>query len=216
LKSSPFFQQLFSGADIGTNSGFLAILVFNYLPLIVAIFAGIMAYRWATDLDKGRMELVLGTPPSRWRVLLARYTAVLVAAVGMSAFVWLAIVLFAQASSFTIDVGRVAAASFGMLPLELVTASLVFALAGLVPPGAVMGLMSAFVGVSFLAEILKALLKLPDWVVNLSIFHQYGNPVMEGLSWGPFVGMLLAAAVLLGLGGLQFTRRDVDRGAIEA
>jgi len=127
-------------------------------------------------------------------------------------FIWLAILLFAQASSFSVDAGRIAVASLGVLPLELITAALVYALAGLIPPGAVIGIMSVFVGVSFLADLLKTLLKLPDWVLNLSIFHQYGNPILDGLNWGAFVGMLLIAAALLAVGVWQFAVRDVDRG----
>lgn len=216
MGSSPFIKQLFSGANLGTNNGFLSALVFFYIPLIVTIFAGLMAYRWATDLDAGRLEMVLGAPVSRWRVLLERYAAVVGASVVVLLGIWLGIVLFAQASGFSIDVGRVAVASVGMLPLELVTASLVYALAGLLPPGAVVGIMSAFVGVSFLAEGLKTLLKLPDWALNLSIFHQYGTPILDGLNWGAFAVMLLIAAALLALGGVQFRARDLDRGAVES
>lgn len=216
LGSSPLVQALFSGGNLGTNNGFLSVIIFTFLPVVVSVFAGMIAYRWATDLDNGRLELVLSTPPSRWRVILERYGAVLVAAVGMVLGVWLAIMLFAQASGFTVDAGRVAAASFSMLPLELITASLVFALAGLLPPGAVIGIMSAFLGVSFLAQVLKTLLNLPDWVLRLSIFHQIGNPIVDGLSWEPFVVMLLIALALLAIGGWQFSTRDVDRGAVES
>jgi ABC-2 type transport system permease protein len=175
-----------------------------------------MAYRWATDLDNGRLELVLGTPQPRWRVILERYGAVLTAAVVATLCIWLAIVLFAQGIGFSLDIGRVAVASVGMLPLALITASLVFALAGLLAPGAVIGIMAVFLGASFLADLLKTLLKLPDWVVNLSIFHQYGSPILDGLNWGAFVGMLAVALALLALGGLQFATRDVDRGAVES
>jgi ABC-2 type transport system permease protein len=214
LGSSPFFKELFGGTNIGTNNGFLAVIVFFFMPLVVAIFAGMIANRWATDLDNGRLELVLSAPRSRWRVILERYGAVLAAAVAAPLGIWLGILLCAQAIGFSLDAGRVALASLGMLPLELITASLVYALAGLMPPGAIMGIMSVFLGISFLAEILKALLKLPDWVLNLSIFHQYGNPILDGLNWQTFAGMLLIAAALLALGVWQFSMRDVDRGVI--
>jgi ABC-2 type transport system permease protein len=216
LGGSQLFKELFGGTNIGTNNGFLSVIVFGFMPLVVAIFAGMIANRWATDLDSGRLELVLSTPVPRWRVVLERYGAVLAAAVAAPLFIWLGILLFAQASSFSVDVGRVAVASFGMLPLELITVSLVYALAGLMAPGAIMGVMSAFLGISFLGEILKTLLKLPDWVLNLSIFHQYGNPLLDGLNWGAFVGMLGVAAVLLLLSLWQFSARDVDRGEVES
>jgi ABC-2 type transport system permease protein len=213
LGSSTFVRQLFSSTNIGTNNGFLALAIFFYIPLVVAIFAGIMANRWATDLDAGQLELVLGSPQSRWRVILERYSTVLVAALAAPLFIWLAILLVAQASGFSLDAGRVAEASFGMLPLELITASLVYALAGLIPSGAIIGIMSAFLGVSFLGETLKTLLDLPDWVLNFSIFHQYGSPLLHGLNWGPFVGMLGVALALLAVGVWQFSMGDIDRRA---
>lgn len=213
IGNSAVGQQLFSGANIGTNNGFLSVLVFGYIQLLLPIFAGIMAYGWATDLDNGRLELTLSAPQSRWRVILARYGAVLGAAFITTVCIWLAIMLVAQVSGFSVEAGRVAQASLGMLPLELITASLVFALAGLLPPGLVIGIMSVFLGVSFLADTLRTLLKLPEWAINLSIFHQYGSPIMDGLNWGAFGGMLAIALALLALGGWQFAARDVDRGA---
>lgn len=216
IGSSEFVKQLYSGTNIGTNSGFLSVLVFGYLPLLVSIFAGIMAARWAGDLDTGRLELVLGTPQPRPRVILQRYGAVLVAALITISGVWLAIVLFARGIGFGVDVGRVAEASVGMLPLALVTASLVFALAGRVPHAAVIGIMAVFLGVSYLADLMRTLLSLPAWVVNLSIFHQYGTPILTGLDWGAFAWMLAIAAAVLALGTWQFSVRDVNLGAVAA
>lgn len=215
LGGSPVLKQLFSGMDIGTNNGFLSVLVFGYMPLLLPIFTGILAYRWATDLDNGRLELVLSTPQPRWRVMLERYGAVLVAGVAVTLGIWLAIVLSAYSAGFSLNAGQVAIASLGMLPLELITASLVFALAGLLPPGAIMGIMAAFLGVSFLADLLKSLLQLPGWVVNLSMFRQYGTPILTGLNWSAFAGMFVVAAAVLALGIWQFCARDIDRGAVQ-
>jgi putative exporter of polyketide antibiotics len=122
-------------------------------------------------------------------------------------------VVCAQATGLAFDGGRVAAASLGMLPLALITASLVYALAGLLPPGAVIGIMAAYLGVSYFADLLQAFLKLPSWVLNLSMYHQYGAPILNGLNWGAFIGMLGVALVLLAVGVWQFSARDVEVGA---
>jgi putative exporter of polyketide antibiotics len=110
----------------------------------------------------------------------------------------------------------VAEASFGLLPLALITASLVFALAGLLPPVAILGILAFFVAISYLAELLQSFLSLPSWVLNLSMYHQYGAPILNGLNWGAFFGMLGVALVLLAVGVWQFTMRDVDRGTVGA
>ena len=204
--------KLFSGADITTNAGFLSALVFSYfMSLLVPVFGGVLAYHWATDLDRGRLELTLSTPPPRWRVVLERFGAVLASTVIATVVVWLAIVVCAQFAGFAVDEGRVAEATFGLLPLALITAALVYALASLIPPGAVIGIMTAFLAISYLAEVLQSFLKLPSWVLNLSMYHQYGAPLLSGLNWVAFVGMLVVAAALLALGVWQFTIRDLDR-----
>ena len=213
IHNNPTFEQIFNGANIGTNNGFLSVIVFTYMPIFVAIFAGIFAYRWPTDLDKGRLELTLSTPQSRWRTVLERYAAVLVAILGVTLFIWISITFSAQAAGLAIDNGRVAEACLGLLPVELITASLVFAVAGLFPPFIVVGIMSVFVAVSFLADLLRTILNLPNWALDFSIFHQYGSPVLDGLNWGGFIGMLAVASVLLGFGGWRFARADLERGA---
>jgi ABC-2 type transport system permease protein len=123
--------------------------------------------------------------------------------------VWLAIMLVATGTGFAVDVGRVAQASIGMAPLALITASLVFALSRWASPGAGIGIMAIFLAVSYLLELLRSLLKLPGWIVNLSMFHQYGTPIVDGLNWAAFAGMLLIAAVLLGAAVRQFSVADV-------
>jgi ABC-2 type transport system permease protein len=206
--------KLFSGADITTNAGFLSALVFSYfMALLVPVFGGVLAYHWATDLDYGRLELSLSTPPPRWRVVLMRYAAVLASTLIAMVVIWLVIVVCAQLAGFAVDQGRVAEATFGLLPLALITASLVYALAGLVAPGVVIGVMTAFLAISYLSDLLQAFLKLPSWVLNLSMYQQYGAPLLNGLNWGAFVGMLGVALVLLGLGVWQFSARDVEVGA---
>jgi ABC-2 type transport system permease protein len=183
------------------------------MSLLVPVFGGVLAYHWATDLDHGRLELTLSTPPPRWRVVLERYGAVLASAVIATVVVWLTVVVCAQLAGFAVDEGRVAEASFGLLPLALITASLVYALAGLVAPGVVIGIMTAFLAISYLSDLLQAFLKLPSWVLKLSMYQQYGAPLLNGLSWGAFAVMLGVALVLLALGVWQFSARDVEVGA---
>lgn len=215
MRGSSLFQQLFSGADLGTNNGFLSVLLFGYIQVVVPIFIGLLAYRWTTDLQKGRLELVLSTPTSRWRVILERYAAVMVATLAAVLAIWVAIELFAGAADFSLDAGRAFVASIGMAPLALVTASLVYALSGRLPPGLVIGVMAAFLAVSYLMDLLRTLLHLPGWALDFSIFHQYGTPMLTGLNWGGFVGLLAVAAALLAIGGWRFTRSDLERGANE-
>jgi putative exporter of polyketide antibiotics len=78
--------------------------------------------------------------------------------------------------------------------------------------GAVLGCLSAYLVLAYLAEFLKAMLNLPNWLLSLSLFDQYGNPITEGMNWGAFLGMIGVAMVLLLLGLIQFRYADVERG----
>ena len=91
-------------------------------------------------------------------------------------------------------------------------AGLVALLAGRLGAGALAGLGGALLVVSFAAELLAPLLALPGWLANLSIFHQYGNPVLDGPRWGPWLGLAVLAAALFSLGLARFVRADLERG----
>jgi len=213
LAQSPGLNKLFSSSAIATNAGFLNALVFGYGGIVlVVVFAMALALTWAGDLENGRLELVLATPRSRVRMMLERFGAVLLMALLASVFTWLAIVVAAQIANLSIDQGHVIAASFSMLPLALIIIGLVYALAGRLRYSAVLGIVTAYIALAFLAEFLKALLNLPDWVLSLSIFHQYGSPVIDGMNWGAFLGMTGVAIVLLVIGLVQFRYADVERG----
>jgi ABC-2 type transport system permease protein len=213
LAQSPGLNKVISGSEIATNAGFLSALVFGYGGIVlVVLFAMALALTWAGDLENGRLELVLGTPLSRSRLLLERFGAALLMALLASVFAWLAIVVAAQVANLSVDQAHVIAASFSMLPLALIIMSLVYALAGRLRYSALLGIVTGYIALAFLAEELKALLNLPDWVLSLSIFHQYGSPVTDGMNWGTFLGMTGVAVVLLAIGLVQFRYADVERG----
>ena len=53
LFNNPNLEKLLNGQNLATNAGFLAGILYVYLPLVVSLFAGVLAYRWASDLDQG-------------------------------------------------------------------------------------------------------------------------------------------------------------------
>lgn len=211
--NNPVFYQLFGGHDIGTNAGFLAGAIFAFVPVIMVIFALFQALSWPGDLESGRLELVLSTPMPRYRIVLERFGAVLIAAVVIVFVIWFSILAGASLTDLRVNAGNVAAASFGILPLELITVSLVYVLAGRLHSGAILGVVGTFIALSFFVELMQSLLKLPEWATSLSIFHHYGSPITEGWQWKPFGVMLGIAALLLAIGVVQFTYADVERGA---
>ncbi len=212
LRGSPLYAKVLGGHDLATNAGFIASIVFLFVPILVMVFIMTQALTWSSDLDNGQLEIVLSTPKSRTRVVLERFVAVFIPVALVPLVIWLSVLAGAAIANLSVDTGQVAAASFGILPLELIVASMVFVLAGRLRSGTILGITSVFLAASFFAELLRQLLNLPDWVLSLSIFHQYGSPLTNGLNWGPFFTMLAIALVLLILGVIQFNRNNLQVG----
>jgi len=201
--------ELFSGQDISTNQGVISAALFGFIPVLVSFYALTLAASWSRDLDNGRMEIVLSTPQPRSRLLLEHAAAVILAAIFLPVVLWLAILLAACAVDLRVDVARLAAASAAIFPLELIAAGLVYLLACRLPSGAATGLASAFLLVSFLGEFLRPVVNMPDWLIGLSIFHQYGTPAVTGMEWGRFLALLAVGVALLVAAVVAFGRTSL-------
>jgi ABC-2 type transport system permease protein len=213
LAGSPVFQQLLGSGAFGTDAGFLSGLLFSIMPVLVAFFALTQASAWARDLEAGRLELVLATPVPRWRVYLEAWGAILAALVIAPLLLWLVLLISLRVAGLHVGTGHLLGAFVGFLPIELVTAALVFLAAGRLPVGAITGGDGGLLAASFLGEFLNPVLHLPGWLIGLSLFHHYGSPLLEGPRWGPWLALTALAAVILALGLVLFTRGDVPRGA---
>ena len=99
-----------------------------------------------------------------------------------------------------------------MLPPALITIGLVYALAGRLRYGAVLGIATAYLVLSYLQESLEGNIQFPGWVMSLSVFHLYGNPIFFGMDWTNFLGMTAVAVVLLVIGLAQFRNADIEVG----
>jgi ABC-2 type transport system permease protein len=68
----------------------------------------------------------------------------------------------------------------------------------------VLGILIAYLVLTFLEETLEGIVPTPTWLMSLSIFHLYGNP--------NFQGMTGVAIVLLVIGPVQFRSANVELG----
>ncbi len=212
VQETPWLQQLFFDTPTNTNAALLGTFLFTFLPALVVIFALTLALKWSADLENGRLELILGTPNSRARILLERFGANVLVVLLAPVLTWLAITIGAQLAHLSVDQGRMLAASFNMLPMALITLGLVYALAGRLRYSAVLGIVTAYLVLAFLEELLEGNIQFPGWVLSLSIFHLYGNPIFLGVNWGNFLGMTGVAIVLLVISLVQFRYADVELG----
>ncbi len=212
IQETPLLRQLFFDTPTSSNAAVLGTFLFTFMPALVVIFALTLALKWAADLENGRLELILATPNSRLRILLERFGANVLVVLLAPILTWFAILIGAQLAHLAVDQGRIFAASFNMFPMALITIGLVYSQAGRLRYTAVLGLLSAYIALSFMQELLEGMIPMPSWVMSLSIFHLYGNPIFLGVNWNNFLAMTAVAIVLLVISLLQFRSADIELG----
>jgi ABC-2 type transport system permease protein len=212
VQQTPWLAQLFFDTPTNTNTGVLGAILFTFLPGLVVIFALTLALKWSSDLENGRLELIFSTPQARLRVLLERFGANVLVVLLAPVLTWLVLIIGAQLINLNINQGRVLAACFSMLPLALITIGLVYALAGRLRYAALVSLLCAYIVLSYIQELLEGTITMPVWLMDLSIFHVYGNPVFLGVNWTNFLGMTGVAVVLLVISLVQFRYADIELG----
>ena len=211
-RSNPMYAALIAqftrGNRVTVNMALLN-LVFTLLVVVVAAFAVTTANRWANDEEAGRLDLVLGTPNPRRRVILAHFAAAAIAMTMVASSIFAGAVVAAAVVGMQLDTGRVAQAAIGMVPVGLVVASAGYLFAGWLRTRAVTGILIALVIASFLITLLARIFQWPDLLLQLSIFEHYGAPLVDGVRLPHVFGLLGVAAAALTMATARFTRKDI-------
>ena len=210
VRNIPWLGAVFG--SLATTEGYLSSYMDVILPLILAFFAVIQVANWAGDEESGRMELLVSEPLPRLRILLARYAAVVCSLVGILVIQGVALLATAALTNTPLDAGRVIGFLFGIGVLVLVVLAFGMAVATwLKQPGLAVPITGGLLIVMYFLELLGGFFTWPEAVRDLSIFHLYGRPLLDGLAWGN-MAVLLAAALLLAAGSLAgFARRDIAK-----
>jgi len=212
-RSNPLYGALIAGitrgGDVTVNMALLN-LVFTQLVVIVAAFAVTTANRWASEEEAGRLDLVLALPEPRPRVMLAHVGAAALALAMVAAAIFAGTVIAAAIVGMQLDTTRVAQAAIGMVPVGLVVASAGYLFAGWLRTRAVTGTLIALVLASFLITLFARLFHWPDALLQLSIFEQYGTPLVDGVRLPHVLGLLGAAGAMLTLATVRFARKDLS------
>lgn len=205
-QSLPFMPQL-RGPSVAL--AYVSFGFFGFLPMLVAAFVLTQVSRWAGDREEGRLELVLATPGRRWQVLTGYAAGALAALVALLLLVAVATGAIASLVGLELDRGRLAEAAIGLVPLALLVLAVGLCAAAWLRAAVALGVVTAVVVAQYFVEFMGELLRLPEWVRRLSIFHSYGQPLIDGLRWLD-TGIVLLAAVAFALVALvSFERRDL-------
>jgi len=198
------------GEDLTMNARFLN-LIFVLLTVIIATFALTLANRWAADEEEGRLELLLSTPQSRSVVILSRFEAVAVALLVVAGLILASVAITAAAVGTSLDTSRLVQAAAGMVPVALVVAAVGYLLAGWLRTTLVTGILTAFLSASLILTLVGPLFKWPETLLQLSIFEQYGAPLVDGLRISNTLGLLGVAAASLTIATVRFSSKDLAR-----
>jgi ABC-2 type transport system permease protein len=196
------------GGHAGLSAGFLSAMFF-FLPLMLMAFAVTQVNGWSADEQDGRLDLVLAAPQPRPWVLLGRFAALATATVFIAVVTLLVSAGAAAAGGVNLNLGNLAAATLGMIPLGLLIASIGYLAAGWLRTAADTGLLSFILALWFFISFIGPELKLPDATLRLSAFYYYGTPLLHGLPVASVVGVLAVAALALALGVARFVRKDI-------
>jgi ABC-2 type transport system permease protein len=200
---------IYPGVDLSQPSGVLQLTFFGFGSFIFALAGASFLAGWASDEGRRRLEVVLTTPVSRGRWAV-RSTLGALAAIGLMTVVVAVLIGLGIVS----QAGDVVAPVAGIGVLGLASAG--FAGVGLAVGGLVRASLAAWVTAilaiaTFLLDTLGAALKLPDPILQLSIYKHLGQPMA-----GSFDPAGLIAATVMVVGGVALctfglTRRDIGR-----
>jgi ABC-2 type transport system permease protein len=202
------FYKSFGFASLATNENLLAPTIFLFAIVLYASYTVTQVASWTGEETEGRLELVLSTPQPRWRMLLNRFAATILASGVMIAITGVTFWVSATLAEVSVNLERSIGAFLASWVLCVIVAGFGFSMTAFKPRWTVAVLMGLVI-ISFMVDFLKDALKLWDWIVDLSIFHQYGQPLMNGMNWtAQFVMLGLSVAFVI-VAIVRFGQRDI-------
>ncbi len=211
----PEVRNLFGigeGTDLTTVEGFLAAQTFNFIaPLALAFFPILAsASALAGAEERGAMDVLLGNPLPRWQLVVGNFLATAVSLLGILAILGLFTWIPAKLMDIDLSLGKVAEAVLNMWPLCVSLGSLAMLCSAVFHrrvlavaiPGAVL------VAMYFVNALGNTVEGLED-ARPFTVFYHYGSAIENGVDWPSFIGVTLAALLLLLLAALAFNRRDI-------
>jgi ABC-2 type transport system permease protein len=200
--------------ELSSAAGYLQSTTFGLLVPLLIISYGITAGTRAIagDEEAGQLDVLLTHPISRTGLLMHRFAALVAGTMLVAGLVFLAMIAIRSSARLdTITVGNFAAQCLGVALLGAVFGALAIALGAAFGRRSLVLAMSAAFGIlAYAANTFGPQLG-AEWTRRLSPFRYFigGEPLKHGFQWGD-VGILAgSAAVLVAVGAVVFTRRDL-------
>ena len=205
-----FFGDSFSA--ISSPHGYMDLYFFNYMTIIVGIFAvGAGAKLIVKDEEDGLLDLVLAYPKSRSALFWGRVFAFVVTLVLIMLISWLSWVIPSGSSSMNLSAWEILRPFWGLMSQLLLFGSFALFLSMILPASRLAsmitgGLLVANYLVIGLANINQDLEK----IVKYTPLHIYqGGYAILGIEWDSIVIILEGAILFLLLAWWRFLLRDL-------
>jgi len=210
----PAVRKLIGDVDITTLNGWMQVEFLSWLPLILAIYAGIfVGSSISKESEQGTLDFVLGLPVTRSQFLLSRLVG------GLVNLAIVCLIVFAVLTAGVALAGHTPAPeryALALLNAFLLASALMAAFMGLATLIDEQARLSGItLGGTLVLYVATGALKAagaPDPVLWLMPFeHYHAAQAMSGggLPVAPLLLLILAAAVAAGAGLWRYNQRDV-------
>lgn len=209
-------RALIGGSDIDLSSatGFLNVELFPLiLPALLAGFAVALCSGFtAGEESRGTIDVLLSYPVARWRMVVEKLAALIIAMSVVSVVMLAGIQAGAVAGDSPVELDKVGAGLIMATFLSLAFGTMALAIAAYsgnrsAAAGIPIGLMVVMYLVQSLSPQIESLRAI-NW---LSLFHYYlgHSPLKNGLNLGDTAILAMVAAIFLAISLIAFDRRDL-------
>jgi ABC-2 type transport system permease protein len=205
-------RAAFNINDFTQLASFLSSELFGVILPILLPFFGLIALSWvvAGAEERGRLDVLLGNPIPRWNLVVGSWLVVAVALLFLVSVVGTVVFTMATLLDLDLTARQAYRAAFALWPVTIVFGSFALLMStfvrarstALAVPAAVLFLM-------YLANVIARLAPSISWLRWGTVYHYYGNAIVEGLWWPGVVTLLTASGVMLLVAIVQFERRDL-------
>jgi ABC-2 type transport system permease protein len=209
----PAIMSFFGNMNlIFTPAGYLDTEFFSYMPIVLGIFAILIGGTiLAGDEESGILDLILAHPVSRSGIFWGRLGAFLVSLILILVISWAGFAIGLTRIQMNLTIGQLALPFLSLFALMVFFFAFTLLLSMLLPSSrsALMTAGIILVAAYFVSSLARVSKELAD-VAKLSPMNYYqGGLAANGMNWGWFVGLLVAALVLVLIAWQLFEHRDI-------
>lgn len=200
--------------SLGTPVGYLQSELFSFMgPALILVFAiGAGARSLAGEEEQGTLDLLVVTPITRRMIVLQKFAAMALTALGLGVVLWISAVVVGRLFGLDVAIPDIAAATLHLLLLGVAFGAIAMFLGAWRGRRALaLGITSALAVGTFILNAFAPTVDGFAWAARLSPFFYYGDslPLRNGLQIGHASVLVAIATVALVATVAAFDRRDL-------